>query len=267
MINKSSFGMFLGVFFIAAAILFSGGTAHNVLAIFVGPNAWTVDSTQPDNSKCVSPTFLCQTIQAAVSAASGGDTVNVLAGTYTEQVTINKNLTLSGAGAASTTIQAPASLAADAHGFLNIVTIAGSGISVDLSGFTINGPGPSGCNSINTGIFVSDAANAIIHNNTISNIADNPFGGCQNGQGIYVGRTAFSTTGTATITNNTITGYQKTGIVIDNTGSSATITGNTVTGVGPTSAIAENGIQISRGATGSISNNTVSGNECTLAVV
>jgi len=36
------------------------------------------------------------TIQAAINAASSGNTVKVLPGTYTEQITINKNLTLMG---------------------------------------------------------------------------------------------------------------------------------------------------------------------------
>jgi nitrous oxidase accessory protein NosD len=43
---------------------------------------------------CVSPSFA--TIQAGVNAASAGSTVNVCPGTYPEQVTIDKRLTLQG---------------------------------------------------------------------------------------------------------------------------------------------------------------------------
>ena len=50
------------------------------------------------------------TIQAAVDAASPGDTVNVSPGTFTEQVVINKDLDLHGAGAAATVIKAPPTL-------------------------------------------------------------------------------------------------------------------------------------------------------------
>lgn len=200
------------------------------------------------------------TIQAAVNAAISGDTVNVSAGTYNEQVAVTKNLHLTGAGVGVSIIQAPSTMPVATDENSNIVKISGSSISVELDGFTISGPGPTGCGSIRAGIFVRDGANANIHDNRIQDIRDSSFSGCQNGQGIWVGRQAWSTSGTATINHNVIVGYQKGGIVVDNTGSSATITNNTVTGVGPTTAIAQNGIQISRGATSTVTGNNISGN-------
>ncbi|HEY4717752.1 MAG TPA: right-handed parallel beta-helix repeat-containing protein, partial [Anaerolineales bacterium] len=145
----------------------------------------------------------------------------------------------------------------------NIVTIDGAAVAAEITGFTITGPGPSGCGSINSGLMVRGGADLNLHDNAISDIRDEPLSGCQNGQGIWVGRTAMATTGTATITNNVFSGYQKGGIVVDNVGSSAVITGNTVTGVGPTAAIAMNGIQVSRGATATVTGNTVSGHDYT----
>jgi hypothetical protein len=44
------------------------------------------------------------TIQAAINASNPGDTIKVLPGTYTEQLTISKNLTIIGSGAKSTIV-------------------------------------------------------------------------------------------------------------------------------------------------------------------
>ncbi|MGA7606052.1 MAG: right-handed parallel beta-helix repeat-containing protein, partial [Anaerolineales bacterium] len=209
------------------------------------------------------------TITSAIAAASAGSVIFVESGTYTEQVVINESLSLIGAGSTSTIIQAPSILATDPDGYQDLVLIEGSATVVNISGFTISGPGPSGCDSINNGIYVRGGATANISKNVITHIRDNPLGGCQNGVAIRVGshynysRTvAVNQVGTAKITNNTISDYQKGGIVIDNTGSYADIEGNTVEGVGATTAIAQNGIQISRGATATVLNNIVGGNLC-----
>jgi hypothetical protein len=201
-----------------------------------------------------------KTIAEGITRVTAGGTVHVAVGTYTEQLTITKDLHLIGAGIGLSIIAAPATLPISDLATSAIVLISGSGVDAELTGFTVTGPGPSGCGSIRAGIYVYDGANANIHDNRIQDIRDNPFSGCQNGVAIVVGRQAWSTTGTATITNNVIVGYQKGGIVVDNTGSSATITNNTVTGAGTTSVTAQNGIQISRGATANLSFNNVTGN-------
>ena len=64
----------------------------------------------------------------------------------------------------------------------------------------------------------------------------------------------------------TVTGYQKNGITIDGAGTATTVDQSTVTGPGANTtqsqAIAANGIQISRGATGSITNSHITNNVC-----
>ncbi len=123
------------------------------------------------------------TIQAAVNQVSAGGNVIVAAGTYIEQVSVNKNATLTGAGAASTIIQAPAVMANDPDGAKTIVLFTGS-ITNEFSGFTVQGP----VAGINFGIYVRAGANVNIHDNTIKDIRDNPLSGAQNGYGIEIGK-------------------------------------------------------------------------------
>jgi hypothetical protein len=72
--------------------------------------------------------------------------------------------------------------------------------------------------------------------------------------------------GRANLSNINISGYQKNGVTVDGAGSSATVARTTVTGIGPTTQIAQNGIQVSNGASSRISSSTISGDECNVAV-
>lgn len=224
-------------------------------------NFWTVNAGFFDNSGCTAGTRQCKTVQAAVNAANVGDFIFVAPGTYIEQVTVGKDLTLVGAGANYTTIQAPGILAPDSVGQKTIIEV-NNGALVTLAGLTVNGPGPSSCASIGYGIYVIGNATLNLSGAAITNIRDNPMSGCQNGAGVRVGQQAFSQVGHATLSNVTVTNYQKGGIVIDGAGTTATVKNNTVTGVGATPLIAQNGIQISRGAVASVYGNVVTGNEC-----
>jgi len=201
-------------------------------------------------------------IQNEVDNAQPTDTVLVKAATYVEQVVITKTLQLVGeSGASVTFIQAPTSIPPASNPDSTIVKISGSGINVEVTGFTITGPGPGGCGSIKSGVFAGNGANAFIHDNVIRDIRDNPISGCQNGIGILVGSS--TTSGTATIQNNTVSGYQKNGITISGTGSNALIESNTVTGAGAVNFIAQNGVQVSFGATATVKGNTINGHSYT----
>lgn len=199
-------------------------------------------------------------IQSSIDDARSSDnTIHIEAGIFNEQITINKSVSLVGSGANSTTIQAPGTLATDPLGRQSIITISGADVIANISNLTVAGPGPSPCGSINYGIFVNSGATANIFDDVITNIRDNGsvLSGCQNGVAIEIGTS--TNTASATINNDTIDGYQKNGITVAGVGSTATITNNVVTGAGPTANIAQNGIQVSYGASAIVSGNTISG--------
>jgi len=76
------------------------------------------------------------TIQQAINAAHSCDTIRVASGTYVEQLTIDKSITIVGAGIGATVIQSPATLSADAYGTFWTIEL-GNAATVSLSGFTL----------------------------------------------------------------------------------------------------------------------------------
>lgn len=192
-----------------------------------------------------------QHIQDAINAAVSGDVINVSAGTYKEQITINKNLTLTGATSSTTLLQAPATVVADSLGLNNVLEVTG-GAQVTITNLGINNSVTAACSGIDYGIFVGGGATLTINHSALTN--------CQNWGAIRAGANYLFQIGNLVADQNTISGYQKGGIVVDGTGSTGTITGNTITGAGPTDTMAQNGIQVSRGATATVSGNTVTNN-------
>ena len=202
---------------------------------------------------------LYPTIKAAVTAAAAGDTIAISPGTYTEQVTIDKSLTMMGTGP-GVIIQSPTTLNPDNLGLDALVEINNAAV-VTVSNVTIQGPVPTGGITIDAGILVVGGATADVTNSTIAHIRSEPLNNASGtGYGILVGNLSGTQVGTATITNDTITDYQKNGIDVRG-GSSATITGNTITTAGPQTVIAQNGIVIRDGATTTITGNMITGNQ------
>ena len=158
------------------------------------------------------------TIQGAINAASSGDTINVSAGTYVENVNVNKAVTIIGAGAAATSIVATT-------GNSDPLTFSTNGATV--SGFTITHAYT--VSELSTGNWTLSSNNGISNTGVLFNPG---------------------TTGN-TLSNNTIT-LNRNGIAI--VGAEAKIQGNTITnnrtGINVSSKI--DGTEISNNA---ISNN------------
>jgi hypothetical protein len=215
-----------------------------------------------DGLDCPNADF--QTIQEAVDAAQPGAMIKVCPGTYVEQVEIpagKDGLTLFSEGDLQAVIKAPPLMTSPKA----IVRVNGAQ-DLTIQHFTITGPGGGPCDSLEYGVRVDDGGSAIVTDNHITEIRDTPFSGCQNGVGVLIGRNFENTFGSGTVVHNLIDDYQKGGVVVDgqlgpsSPSSHAEVAYNEIDGIGPTAVIAQNGIQVSRGAFADVHHNVVTDN-------
>ena len=158
-------------------------------------------------------------------------------------VAVPSSLAIATVTAATTCL--PTTFNRDNH-FLTAAQIGGtvSG-SLDATGcdigvyFTTHGIVTAGAQIFGARYFgvVNDGTSVTVEGASIHDIGDKPFDGSQHRVGIY-----FTNGGTGTIDGNTVSAYQKGGIVANGPATTATITNNTVTGLGPVGFIAGNGI-------------------------
>jgi nitrous oxidase accessory protein NosD len=246
----------------AAAVL--APLAQAASTVFVSP----APVKGPFNS-CATPGY--KSIQEAISVAPPKTTVHVCAGTYNEQVKIEKPDTI--AAEAGATLMLPASPAntvstcdVQEGGYEEQVQVlvcgAGkvsiAGLSIDSKWTEIN------CAKQDYGILVGGNSQLTLTNTSITHAGPEPINGCQSGVGLQIGHNKNGQVASAKLSGDQISGYQKNGITIDGAGSKAKINGVTIKGE-PTEKIATNGIQVSRGATAKITGSTIEGNECNVA--
>ena len=104
------------------------GSRGNPIALAApAATTWYVDAaTGDDGDDCLSSGTACETIGAAIGKASGGDPIEISAGIYSEHdIAISKALTLNGAGAQVTIVDAGAAK----RGFTVSSTTVISGVS------------------------------------------------------------------------------------------------------------------------------------------
>ena len=172
-------------------------------------------------------TQLSDSIQRGVDAASSGDTLYVSAGTFAENVVVNKSLTLLGANSSidpntgirgAETIVEPAAIETSAQGstsgtIFRLGTNSGP-IAVTIDGFTIDGSNASLNTGGHSGVTLNgvDIDTGAGIDNSIGSFDANPGG--------------FDVT--MTVTNNVIENLERYGVLIDNTAASTAVAGNLV---------------------------------------
>lgn len=178
-----------------------------------------------DSNNCLSATTACKTIGHAIFLTVSGDSIVVAPATYTENLTIGKNLTIVGSGASTTII--------DGGGAGTVVTIINSS-AVTLSKLTIR----HGFALFGAGI------DRILEAGPLSIISSIITGNSARSCGSFGG--GIANYGTLTITNSTIRGNSAVsrciggtahgGGIYNNAGAltinRSTVTGNSVSSVG-----------------------------------
>lgn len=198
-------------------------------------------------------------ISAAVIAAPASNVIYVLPGIYTEQVVIEKDLTLMGSGE-NTIIRSPGTLTSTYLIGSNIykpVILVKDASNVILQDLVVDGDGKGNANYrfIGVGYFNSGG---LISNVEIKNVQDTPFSGTQHGVALYI----YNGDGQerqVEVKDSKLVDFQKNGTVFFGSNLTVNFHDNEVIGKGSTFTTAQNGVQFSGGATGDVKGNTIIG--------
>lgn len=204
------------------------------------------------------------TINAAIAAANPNDTVYVCntGVPFNEQVTVSKSIKL--VGQTGATIQ-PSPLVANTTSLSSGNPIAAAifvtdGITgVTISNLIVDGSQNqiAGCLPNPIGVYFRNASGTVAYTAVRNFKLGAGLEGCQAGIGIFAQADDVGGISNVTAFSNSVHDFQKTGIVGNELGTTLTASSNVVTGWGPTPFIAQNGIQIGFGATGTVTGNTV----------
>ena len=213
-----------------------------------------------DKVQCPAATFT--SIQDAINADNPGNLIRVCPGTYREQLSIDKSLSIEGDNGA---IVLPGNMTVNATGSTGTPIAAAilvkEAADVEIEGLIVDtaNSGLTQCSPDLIGILYQNSSGRIERNAVRNTKLSVSLNGCQSGNAIVV-QSLGSETSNVRIDDNSVHDYQKNGITGNELGTEVTITNNVVTGLGPTTGAAQNGIQIGFGAKGGVLRNTVTDN-------
>ncbi|MEI7858881.1 MAG: right-handed parallel beta-helix repeat-containing protein, partial [Acidimicrobiales bacterium] len=166
-----------------SSLLAAGLVAGVVMTLAPLPGAEQAQATAPSTLSVCSSGCGYTTIQSAITAATSGDTITVAAGTYAENLTINKSLTLLGPNSGIAALSGATRGAEAVVGANNVshrVTVSGAS-TVEISGFKFVGTA-SGTGS--DGIIVAGGGTGTIRNNWFDSLSNQ--GGTFSSADVYI---------------------------------------------------------------------------------
>ncbi len=241
--------------------------ALGLAAVLAVPAAATVLVVDDDGFDC--PNALYQRISDAVDAAGSGDTINICAGIYREQVVVTKPLKLRGEpSVASRAVIQPLNLPATRPSLFSGGPVT-AGILVDQGRVLIESidvdvtqTAVAGCSPILAGIYLRNASGVVTDTHVQgTRVLGNP--SCDSGVGLLIegdGGASSSSGRVRVVTlNNVYRDYQRVGMVATGPGVVVKDKGSQALGSGLIPDTVQIGFQLSRGAFGTLKNIVATG--------
>ncbi|MHB8077874.1 MAG: right-handed parallel beta-helix repeat-containing protein [Candidatus Krumholzibacteriia bacterium] len=220
------------------------------LCLLGGGNAFALVLQVPDGYP---------TIQAAVDAAAGGDTIAVAAGTYEESLNIGKRITISGAGRDLTIVRCPKVVRNVFDGWKKPIVFVHDTPQATVQDLTIDGYLRALPDSSLIGAAFWNAGGTL-RRCLLRDLREPVPGYGQTGVGVYAYNGSPLLAPVLTIDNVRVQGYQKSGLALYGYGLHCVLTNVEIDGENLATPAAQNGLEFGLGASALVTGARVTGN-------